>query len=177
MRTFMRKYTEIIDRICYYVSYLSMALIVLMMFLVGSDIILSLALNQRITGTYEVCQMMLSVFVFSSWAYTQTVHGHIHVVMFVGKMPQKLRFVCYGLTSLISFGTLVIASYAVYQQIFVKYAAHEITGNLRIPHWPFYVIELVAFILFAIVLLRDAIKAIAAIFDKEFAEDVQSSWV
>ena len=176
MKKIMGRLTRGSDRVCYYVSYISMAVIVIMMFLITIDVLLSQFFKIRIPGAYEVSQMILSTLVFSSWAYTQTEHGHIHVVMFISKMPQKLRFVCYGLTSIISMVTMVIASYAVYTQILAKFANNERTGTLLIPHWPFYIFEFVALILLSIVLLRDAIKSICAIFDKEFAEEIQSTW-
>jgi len=177
MKKFMDRFTLISDKVCYYVSFLSMAVIIIMMFLITIDVVLSLIFNYRIGGAYEISQMLLSTLVFSSWAYTQTVHGHIHVTMFVSKLPQKLRFVCYGLTSVISMVIMVIASNAVFHQIFAKMAANERTGTLLIPHWPFYIFELVALVLLAIVLLRDAIKSVGAIFNKEFAEEIQSTWV
>jgi TRAP-type C4-dicarboxylate transport system permease small subunit len=177
MKPFMDKFTVVTDKICYYVSYLSMAVIIVIMFLVSADVVLGKVFNIRITGTYEISQVLLSTLVFSSWAYTQTVHGHIHVVMFVSKMPQKIRFLCYGLTSIISMATMAIAGYAVYHQIIVKYISKERTGTLLIEHWPFYIFEFVAMILLSIVLLRDSIKSIAAMVDNEFAEEIQSTWV
>ena len=176
MKKFMDRLTKGSDRVCYYVSYISMAVIIIMMSLITVDVLLSHLFNIRIPGAYEVSQMILSTLVFSSWAYTQTVHGHIHVVMFISKMPQKLRFFCYGLTSIISMVTMVIASYAVYNQILAKFASNERTGTLLIPHWPFYIFEFVALILLSIVLLRDTIKSVWAMFNKEFAEEIQSTW-
>jgi TRAP-type mannitol/chloroaromatic compound transport system permease small subunit len=92
-------------------------------------------------------------------------------------MPKTLRFICYGITSILSMATLCFASYAVYFQIFAKMANREATGTLLIPYWPFYIFELIAFVLLAIVLLCDAIKAVAAIFDDDFAKEVMSTWV
>jgi TRAP-type C4-dicarboxylate transport system permease small subunit len=154
-----------------------MAVILVLMFLVSTDVVLGKFFNIRITGAYEISQMILSTLVFSAWAYTQTVHGHIHVVMFVSKMPQKLRFFCYGLTSVISMATIAVAGYAVYHQIIAKYISKERTGTLLIEHWPFYIFEFVALILLSVVLLRDAIKSVAAMVDSEFAEEIQSTWV
>jgi TRAP-type C4-dicarboxylate transport system permease small subunit len=154
-----------------------MAVIIAMMFLISTDVVLGKVFNFRITGAYEISQMILSILVFSSWAYTQTVHGHIHVVMFVSKMPRKLRFSCYGLTSVISMATMAVAGYAVYHQIIAKYVSNERTGTLLIAHWPFYIFEFVALILLSVVLLRDAIKSIAAMVNNDFAEEIQSTWV
>jgi TRAP-type C4-dicarboxylate transport system permease small subunit len=177
MNTFMKHFTRISDKVCYYVSFLSMAVIVIMMCLIAVDVLISHIFNVRIVGAYEITQMLLTIFVFSSWAYTQTVHGHIHVVMFVSKMPKKMRFFAYGLTSVISTVTMAIAAYAVYHQVIAKFYNNERTGNLMILHWPFYIFEFVALVLLSVVLLRDAVKSIGAMFNDAFAEEVQSTWV
>jgi TRAP-type C4-dicarboxylate transport system permease small subunit len=153
-----------------------MAAIVFMMCYMGLDVFLRLAFNKPIRGGFEVTTMALCVFVFSSWSYTQTQHAHIHVTMFISKMPQKLRFVCFGLTSLFSTVILALATYAVLFHINEVRTDGTGTGLLHIPHWPFVAVECVALGLFSIVLLRDAIKAVLAIFNRAYAEEIMSSW-
>lgn len=176
MKKFLSVYTKIGEKVCYFLCFFSMAMVAIMMVLMFIDSMLGLFANTRITGSYELVQMMLCILVFSSWAYTQTVHGHINVVMFVRMMPHTLRFICYGLTSILSFVTMCFAAYGVNMAVAEKMANGEATGTLLIPFWPFYVFELAAFVLLAFVLLCDAIKACASLFDKEIAEDVMSSW-
>ena len=168
--------TNAIKKLCYYVCFVSMILVACMMFLMFVDAMLGLFFNSRILGTYEVVQCMLCILVFTSWAYTQTEHGHIHVVMFVRMMPQKLRFFCYSLTAILSTGTMAFATYSLFGIIKSKLASGECTGTLLIPYWPFYVIELVAFLVFTLALLCDTIKSIMAIFDREVADDVMKNW-
>lgn len=176
MKKAIKLYSNVTAKICYYVCFISMILIAAMMLIMFVDSMLGLFANYRITGIYELVQCLLLIVVFTSWAYTQTVHGHIHVTMFVGKMPQKLRFICFSLTSLISVITMVFATWGVGKGIMEKIASHEITATLMIPIWPLFVVECVVFALFALVLLGDTVKSFIAIFDKEFADDVQSSW-
>ena len=168
--------TSVVKKLCYYVCFVSMILVVFMMLLMFVDAMLGLVFNSRITGSYELVQCMLCILVFTSWAYTQTEHGHIHVVMFVRMMPQALRFICYSLTALFSTATMGFASYALIGAIKSKMASRECTGTLLIPYWPFYVIEFIAFVLFTLALLCDTIKSIMAIFDSEVAEQVMESW-
>ena len=168
--------TNIVKKVCYYVCFVSMILVVCMMLLMFVDALLGLFFNSRITGSYELVQCFLCILVFTSWAYTQTEHGHIHVVMFVRMMPQKLRFFCFGLTALLSTVTMGFATYALIGAIKSKMASGECTGTLLIPYWPFYAIEFIAFLVFTLALLCDTIKAIIAMFDNEVAEDVMKSW-
>ena len=176
MKTALKKITAVTDKICYYVSFFSMVMIVLMMVMVTVDVILKI-FKLTVPGCYEICQMALATLVFSSWAYTQSVHGHIHVTMFISKFPQKLRFIAFALTSLISVATMVFGFIGVYSQIGSVRASGECTGTLLIPYWPFYIFEFVAMILLAIVLFRDALKAIIAIWDQEMSQEIQAEWV
>ncbi|MCD8145542.1 MAG: TRAP transporter small permease [Oscillospiraceae bacterium] len=169
-------FTKVTDKICEVVSWFGMFTVFLLMILICLDVVMT-KLGRPIAGMYEVSCVLLSTLVFFSWAYTQVVHGHIHVVMFVSKMPRVLRFISFGLTSILSAVVMGIASYAIIGIIKIKYQTGECTGTLLIPYWPFYIVEFVAFLLMTVVLARDAIKAVMAIGDKEMAEEVQSTWV
>ena len=135
MKKVLNTATNIGGKACFYLCFASMFIIVVMMVLMFVDSMLGLFVNQRITGSYELVQVMLSILVFSSWAYTQTVHGHINVVMFIRMFPQKLRFICYGLTSILSTVTMVFAAYAVFGMISDKFASGEATGAKRKLKW------------------------------------------
>lgn len=176
MKKVISGYTLVTNKLCYWICYLSMILIAAMMCIMFVDSMLGLIFNYRITGIFELVQCMLLIVVFASWAYTQTVHGHIHVTMFVGMMPQKLRFICFSLTSIISVATMFFGTWGVGKGILEKMASREITATLMIPIWPLFVVEAVVFGLFALVLLGDTVKSIGAIFDKEYADEIQSSW-
>jgi TRAP-type C4-dicarboxylate transport system permease small subunit len=177
MKESMDRITNVTDKICAFLSYFSMIAVVFMMLMICVDVVLGNFLGNPIAGMYELCQVILTTVVFTSWAYTQTVHGHIHVVMFVSKMPQKLRFICFGLTSIFSTVVMGIATYGAYLSVLARYKSGECTGTLLIPYWPFNVFMMFAFGLLTIVLLLDSIKAVLAIGNKELAADIQASWV
>ena len=172
----LNKFCDAVKKLCWYVCYLSLAMIALMMLLMFADAMLGLFFNYRILGSYELVQCMLCALVFTSWAYTQTEKGHIHVVMFVRMMPKKLRFLCFGITSLLSTVTMGFGCYGVYRMILDKLSNGERTATLLIPYWPLYVVELIAFIVLTVALLGDTLKAFVAMFNDEVAEDVMSSW-
>lgn len=182
MKKFLAGYTTVTNKVCYYLCYVSMIMIACMMVLMFVDSMLGLLSKKglieggRIAGTYELVQVMLLVVVFSSWAYTQTVHGHIHVVMFVRMFPQKIRFICFGLTAILSCFTMAFAAYAVYGEMFERMKTREATATLLIPYWPLFIFEFLAFALLAIVLLCEAIKSVCAIVDKELADEIMSTW-
>lgn len=175
MKQFMDKFTKVSDAVCKLFAYVSMVAIVFLMGAICVDAVTT-NFNVPVKGMYELCQVILTTVVFTTWAYTQSTHGHIHVTMFVSRMPQKLRFFCFGFTSLISTLVMGVASYAVYFQILKKKASGEQTGTLLIPYWPFYIFEMIAFILLTVLLLRDTIKAFMAMGSKEMAEEIQATW-
>lgn len=177
MKTFMNKFTIVTDKLCYYVNYFSMLTIIIMMFMVCYDVVVGNFMQRPVSGMYEICQVLLTTLVFSSWAYTQTVRGHIHVVMVIKLLPKALRFVCFGLTSLLSSVVMGFGTYAVIKEVMTRYGTGECTGTLQIPYWPFLIFEAIAFGLLAILLLRDAIRTVIAIWDDETAEDIQKDWV
>ena len=172
----MKTLTRISNKLCWFVSYFSMAACVAIMFLMAVNVASRHLFNKPITGSFEITTMIMTILVFSSWSYTQTVHGHVHVTMILRVMPQKVRFLCFGITSLLSTVFIGIATWAAFEQILRLMEKRTSTGTLLIPHWPFMLIECIALGLFTIVLLLDAIKAFGAMFKKEYAEEVQSYW-
>ncbi|MGN1001703.1 MAG: TRAP transporter small permease [Oscillospiraceae bacterium] len=176
MKNFVNGYCSIVKKVCYYVCFISMAMVACMMVLMFVDAMLGLIFNSRITGSYEIVQMMLCVLVFTSWAYTQTERGHIHVVLFIRMLPHKLRFICYSITSILSTVTIGVGTYGVFKSVLDYLESGEATGTLLIPQWPFVAVECLAFAALTIALLGDTLKSITAIFNKEVAEDVMSSW-
>lgn len=176
MKQAIDKVTKVTDKMCEIVSIFSMVTIVFLMLTICADVVTGNIFNNPIKGVYEVCQVILTTLVFTSWAYTQCKHGHIHVTMFVSRMPQKLRFFCFAVTSFISTFIMGLATYAVYLNIWEKKASGECTGTLQIPYWPFFLIEAIAFAFFTLILLRDALKATIAIVSSELADEIQASW-
>lgn len=177
MRKFLDVYEKIANKICYYMSFISMFMILFTLGIMTVDVLINLIFNVRILGAYELATSALVLIVFSSWAYTQSQHGHIHVVLFIKMMPQKIRFILFSITSLLSFVVMVIGAYGVFFSFLEKKAKGDSTANLMIPIWPLVLIEFLAFCLMAVVLLKDCLHAIYAIFNKERAEEIEATWV
>lgn len=176
--------SKVTDKICYFVSIFSMIVTVLMTVVLMADVLLRKITAipifpsvVSIKGAYEIVQMSLCCFVFSTWGYTQSVHGHINVIMFIQKFHPIPRFICYAFTSLLSVVTMAFGTVAAFQQIPAVYETGEATANLLIPYWPFYVFEFIAMLLLVVTLLIDALKAVVAIWNKDMAAEIQSEWV
>ena len=172
----MKNFTKVTNRISVYVSYLSMAAAVFIMLYMTLDVILRHLFNAPITGGFEISTMAMVVLIFTSWSFTQTVNGHIHVTMLIRKFPTVPRFVVFGLTSLLSAVVMGIGTYAAALMSIQQYNKNMCTGMLLLPHWPFGVIECIALGFFTLILLRDAIRAFLAIGNDEIAEEITSHW-
>lgn len=177
MKKFLSRYTKLTDNICYYMSFISMFMIFFMLVLMTVDVLLNLIIGVRILGAYELCTSALVLVVFSSWAYTQSQHGHIHVVLFIRKFPVKVRFLCFALTSAFSCVVLILGARGVFLSMLEKIASGDSTANLMIPLWPLVLIEFIGFVLTAFVLLKDCINAFYAVVNKEAAAEIEQTWV
>lgn len=167
----MKTFSKIVDRICLvcgYISAISMAFIMCWMFY---DLSARILFNKPLTGGFEVTCMVMSILTFASWSYTQSQHGHIHVTMFITKMPSKVKTTLFCITSWLSTFTLGVMTYASFLYLL---SMKKVTAMLLIPYKPFVVIMCIAMFAFMLALARDAVKATAAIRNKELEKEIES---
>jgi TRAP-type C4-dicarboxylate transport system permease small subunit len=150
---------------------------VLIMVIVVADVICRTVFNKPIHGSYDVVTLFMTVLVFSSWSYTQTEHAHVHVTMFVRKMPRVLKFASFGITSVLSTVYLGYCTWAAFDQTLDNIASHAHGGTVPIPYWPFALVECVALGIFTLTIALDAAKTFGAIKSEELSAEVQSYWI
>lgn len=146
------------------------------MAVIAIDVVMRKMFGNGITGAYEIVQYVLMCGVFASFAYCQSLRGHVHVTMFISKLPAKPRFLVYGLTGLLSTIAAIALTYAASVQANYSFTAGTKTGVLGIPLYPFFWVECFCMAIFAITLFWDVVKSIMAMWNQEAAEDIQSSW-
>ena len=130
-----------------------------------------------ILGDIEIVEVTLTVVVFSSFAYTQTEKGHIHVVMVLRLLPKKLRLVIFALNSFLVTAVSAAVVYGCIMQGNFVLRRRTVSAMLHLPLYPFYYFAAVCMAVFTAALLLDAIMAAAGIFSPKYAEHVQKSWV
>ena len=169
-----------IDRVIAWISniigYVGYVGIVAIMLLIAVDVIARGILKSGILGSYEIVERMLLVTIFAAFAFTQTHRGHVHVTLFVSKLPKKLGMVIFGLLGLLSTAASVFCAYAIVEQGNYSYTAGTHTGVLLIPLYPFYYIAAFCTVIFAITLLWDSVKCFIGISSEECCMDIRSSW-
>ncbi len=172
MKAFLNFITKV-SKVGFWLSTLGVTVMTLLIVL---DIILRL-FGVPLLGTYEIIEIVMSIVVFASFAYTQTEKGHIHVTMFLVLMPTKMRFICYSLTSFVSTFLVGAITYAAFTYAGKLIEKGTSSGVLGIPFYPFYYLESLAMAIFTIIMLIDAIKTFIAIFNQDMAKEIQSTWV
>lgn len=158
------------------ISYVTAAALMFMVLLICVDVAMRFAVNKSIAGSYELVQAAMVLTVFFGFAYAQRTHALVHVTFFMRKFPKNCPMILWTVTGCCSAFVSVLLTYASYQQVSVIRKIHSCTTIMAIPLWPFYLFMTIAFAAFAIVLIYDAVKCIAACFYKPLATEVIANW-
>ena len=176
----IKKIDKILHAITTGVSIVTHISFLTIMVVIVVDVLLRKIANTGIMGAYEIVQMVLSAGVFAGFAYCQSEHGHVHVTLLISHFPQKVRFLVFGLLSILSTAAAFYLSHAAMLAMKDQYAkllkGAGATGVVGIPYWPFYLIEVICMFIFGVVLAWDTIKNFIAMGNKEVAEEIQATW-
>mgnify|MGYP000451122482 CR=1 FL=1 len=155
---------------------ISLVSIVFMMVLMVCDVSLRYFFNSPIIGTYEIIELAMGVLVFWALSYAQKNKVLVHVTLIVKLLPGRLKYIAYALTSVFSSIIAILVSIALFIQSGNSYNDMVTTSVKYIPLYPFYFLAGIAFSLFTVYVIFDAIKAVLAIFDEDYAQETSSGW-
>jgi len=128
------KFRHIVQMITRALGYVGMAFVVPMMLLTSTDAVARDVWSRPIRGAFEMSSFMLSIFVLLGLAYAQQMKDHVHVTIFVERLPRKLRDALSIFTTLLSMGIVAIMCW---QGIVVAFESSAFSDMLRIPQLPF----------------------------------------
>ena len=168
--------TVVSKKLSLVVGFFGLVCITAMMLLTTIDLVARFAFNRAVMGAVEVMSFMFCVTLYSGLAYCQTQHSHINVTLIVTKLPGRMKFVVWGITSLIASATGVLVSVASFIQAGAVERQFLRTAVLWIPYHPFYTIGGICMSLFSLCLLLDCVKSFLAVFKTEYADEVRSTW-
>ncbi len=154
----------------------SFVAIIFMMVFITADVVGRTFFNTSIKGTYEIVEVAMGTSVFTVLAYTEAMHGHVHVTLIIGRFPAKVRIFFYALTSLLTTVLIGVAAYAAIKQVGISAASNQITAVMKIPYAYLYSMLAASMIVFCITLAYSSVKAVAAIFNAEVQAEVESHW-
>lgn len=172
----MLKLGRVIDKFTLAVSLVSYGGVLAIMLLNVVDVLMTKSFTQPIKGAYEITEVLLLCTVMASFAYAQSRHAHINIGMVLKRFPRPLALGLYSFMGLLSAATAGAVGYAAVLQAQSAVERGSVTAVLHIPMYPFYYVEAIAMFIFAMVLLYDALLALLAIRNRDYADFVISTW-
>lgn len=145
---------SIIHKICKYVAWISIVIIVFVVLIVIGNVVGRYALRQPILGTVELVQTLAVALVFFVLAYTELKGGHVSVDLLVSRFPRRARATLGFIMSLLS---AVLAGFIFWQGLSMGLKDLSpypvMTVTLSIPISPFLFCMSLGSLLFALELL------------------------
>lgn len=172
----MKAFEKICDILSRILSYISFAGFFVIMIFIVLNVVLRALFDAPILGAYEIVEQMMMVGVFTSFAYAQRQGSHIRITMLLMHLPRKVSMVLCALTGLMGTAIVCLLTYAAYRQYLVAATNVYTSAMLKFPLSPFYLLEIVTCVVFALTLLLDVFKNIRAIFDDELAKELTADW-
>jgi len=127
------------------------------------DVVLEKTISRPIQGSYELVERCMVIAVFASFAYAQAKKAHINMMVLIERFPRLSRLAILGVSSVLSVGITGYAAYAAWTQTRTAIRMSTMTAVLHIPLWPFFLIQAIALLFLAIILLLDTVYVFAGI--------------
>ena len=173
---FIRFYDKVLRPISKLLVWISCIVLIAVAIFMMIDIVMRYVFSSPILGDVEIIETVMVIIVFSSFAYTQTEKGHIHVTMVLERLPRKLAIFIYAMNSIIVAIASVAVTYGFVAQGNYVLRKNTVSAIIHIPYYPFYYISAVFMGVFAIVLIVDAIINVGGLFSHEYEKRVTESW-
>ena len=173
---FIEKFKKVVDTISRYTGYLSYICFALIIVLTVVDVVLRKTIDKPIVGSYEIITYLLLVGVFSSFAYCQTLRGHIQVTMILRLLPNRAVFIIYSITSALTAIIMCFVSYAAAQQALYVMEKGFRSDTLHFVTYPFFFLECICMAVFALACVLDTVQSVHAIFNEEEQEKLLAEW-
>ena len=111
---------------------------------------------------YEIGYFLTGTHFLLGMAYTLRSDEHIRIDIFSGHFRQRTRAVIDLVGYAVTLPLMIWLSYALFQHLAQGYLRNERSGQsaMNMPVWPFRVVFLVAFVLLALQILAEVIKAV-----------------
>ena len=118
-------------------NWIAAAALFVMMLLTVSDVFLRKVYSRSIMGTVELSEFLLIILVFCSLAYTELVHGHVKVDLFMSRFNERTQAILTAITQ--SLCCLLIGGMAWSVLVYGERMrmSGEVSQDLWIPVYPF----------------------------------------
>jgi len=116
--------------------------------------------NSPLLGALEILELSMAILGGFAILYTTTRRGHISVDLFYVNFPKPLQKVVEAFGSLLGFATWFVIAYQVFKLGQRSLRGADATTLLHIPIAPFQFVLALGLIVYSLVLLVQAIKAL-----------------
>jgi TRAP-type C4-dicarboxylate transport system permease small subunit len=123
-----------------------------LMIITAGDVVSRDVFNHPISGTVELSQYMLAVFLLLGLAYAQQIKAHVAVSLITSRLPRYAQLILSIIATLLS---LSISGILVWQGWVIGIAEKTVSDMLRVPQYPFRLIVAVAAFLMCLELVVD----------------------
>jgi len=123
-----------------------------LMIITAGDVVSRDVFNHPISGTVELSQYMLAVFILLGLAYAQQIKAHVAVSLITSRLPRDAQLILSILATLLS---LFISCILVWQGWMIGLEEKTVSDMLRVPQYPFRLIVAVAAFLLCLELVVD----------------------
>lgn len=158
----MHALTKSIERITGSLGIVAAMVLVPLVLATCYEVFARYAMGAPTIWAYEVGYLLTGSHFLLGMAYTLRDGAHIRIDVFSGKFSERTRAVIDLVGYTVMLPLLIWLSYQMYHYMVDGYVTGETSGQsaLNLPVWPFRIVFLVAFALFALQVLAEVIKSV-----------------
>lgn len=158
-----RKADQFYSKIVYYISQISPAFLIIIMFVAVIDTLCTKLFSFSIKNAYAVVQYFSIPNIYLSVATVQMTRGHTKMGMFQDKMPKIRKMLCRILANALGAAVCILMSYEA-TRLFITYLQQHTTSTTNgiggLVLWPFVLCFLVGYILLTIAFIFCIFRAV-----------------
>ena len=151
-----------IARLLRVVSYIGMVCVIVMMLLTVVHGVGRYVFETPIKGLVEMSQFLLVLVIFLLMPYTETKKNHLVIGLVVDRLSQRAQAIMNSIIYIFSLLLLVIVTYRAFERGVFQINTGQTSMFLRIPHWPFYFIVCLAWLLLMLAIAVNLIHFLRA---------------
>jgi TRAP-type C4-dicarboxylate transport system permease small subunit len=149
---------EAASKISRILMFISLGMMLMMMFLGGADVIGRYLFNNPIVGVFEITEILMAGIVFFGLAYTQRVKGHVVVDFVYSRLPPKIKAVIEMLNTVLLLCLFVMISWRGIMTAITQYKRHREIINLGLPYYLFQLFVPLGALVMCLVLIVEILK-------------------
>ncbi|MCL4182217.1 MAG: TRAP transporter small permease subunit [Burkholderiaceae bacterium] len=158
----MNALTKSIERVTGSVGIAAAMVLVPLVLATCYEVFARYAMGAPTIWAYEVGYLLTGSHFLLGMAYTLREDAHIRIDVFSGKFSERTRAAIDLVGYTVMLPLLIWLSYQMYRYLVDGYRSGETSGQsaLNLPVWPFRVVFLVAFVLFALQVIVEVTKCV-----------------